>query len=548
MGRRRFLALAGGAAGAAGLAGCSGVIGNDPEAETSERTGTGSENATETTGTAEPTETTTDSEDDGMEFPVTVTQGQFPPGLDPHAHRQTPADNVLLHCYEGVLAQDRHGRIVEGLATNYERLQNGNAVRFEIREDVSFHDGSTLAPEDVAYSVNRVVDESTGFRSPQRGQLNGVSGASVVDGEPVVEVTSSGINPVVFSAFASYCDVLSKQWMDEHDHSYLSSHAMGTGPFVLDSFEEGRRVVMSRFDDYWNEPAEVTEVTFTAETDAGARVDSLLNGESTVVTDVPPAGVGRINDSRTARVASTPSARILFAAMRHDVKPFDSATFRRAMNLAVDLTSVVENVLQGFGEQTGQPTPEGFTGHDSDVKPYPYDPEQAEQLVEESGYAGAELTLHVPVGRYLKGVEIAQSVAGYVDELSNVSATVERREFQSLASDLLSPTDQDDPAWYLAGWGEPTMDGAFVMRPLLSSTGRLSTWSNDEFDQLLERASTRTGDERANTLREANKLAHDRTPWIFLNRQYSVYGVSADVAWEPRRDERLDAYEMSRTN
>jgi peptide/nickel transport system substrate-binding protein len=542
VGRRRFLSIAGGAAGTAALAGCSGVIGNGGAGGNG--TGTDGSTATETeVGTG----TSTGGSDDGdgtESFPVRITQGQPPSTLDPHDHRRVPTDNVLLHCYEGLLSTDRHGRVVEGLATGYERLEDGNEVRFGIREDVRFHDGSALAPEDVAFSVNRVVGEATGFQSPQRGQLDGVTGATAVGEERAVRVSSAGVNPVVFASFASYCDVLSKEWVEGHDDSYLASNAMGTGPFQLETYESGERVVMSRFDGYWNDPAAVTEVTFTAEPDPTARVDALLEGETDVVVNVPPAGADRINSGTAARLAVTPSTRIMFAAMRHDTPPFDSATFRQALNYAVDLTSVVDNVLQGFGEATGQPTLEGFTGHNPDVRAYPYDRERAEELVEQSGYAGAEITLQAPTGRYLKGREIAQSVVGYVDELSNVSASLELREFDSLVSDLLSPRAADTPDWYFVGWGEPTADAAFVLRPLLASDGRLSTWSNDRFDRLLRQAGELTGTERVATLREANKLAHDRAPWLFLNRQYSVYGVTNRVAWEARDDERIDAYQM----
>ncbi|MFC4357541.1 ABC transporter substrate-binding protein [Halobium salinum] len=544
VGRRRFLSLAGGAAGSAALAGCSGVLGNDPTGGTTTDTSSGNDS-----GGATETESGGDGADDGEggAFPIRITQGQVPQGLDPHDHRQTPAKTVLLHCYQGVLSTDRHGRIVEGLATNYRRMENGNRVRFDVREDVSFHDGSSLTPEDVVFSVERVADDATGFSSPQRDQLDGVTDAAVVDGERSVEVRSSGVDPVVFTTFASYCDVLSKEWVQSHDRSYIASNAMGTGPFVLESYESGSRVEFSRFEDYWGDRPAASAVSFSAETDPVARIDALLEGEVDVAVGVPPAGVRRINDGTRARVEVAPSTRLLFTGMRDDTQPFDSVAFRRALNYAVDLESVVGNVLQGFGEQTGQPTLEGFTGHNPDVEPYPYDPERAEQLVEQSGYAGAEITLHVPTGRYLKGFEIAQSVVGYVDELSNVSATVERRGFQSLASDLLSPTDSDDPAWYLIGWNEPTADGVLVMRPLLTSDGRLSTWSNEAFDRLLTQASSQTGDERVNTLRDANQLAHDRAPWVFLNRQYSVYGVSSAIDWRARTDERVDAAEMRRS-
>jgi peptide/nickel transport system substrate-binding protein len=122
---------------------------------------------------------------------------------------------------------------------------------------------------------------------------------------------------------------------------------------------------------------------------------------------------------------------------------------------------------------------------------------------------------------------------------------VRQRDFGSLVDELLTGNIEDKPPWYLIGWGEATFDGGLVMTALLTSDGALTSWSNEEFDSLLADAGNQSGDTREATLQEANALAHEQAPWIFLNRQFSVYGVSERVAWEPRSDERIDASAMT---
>ena len=534
IGRRTYLKLAGGAAASAALAGCTG--GGDEETETTTTT-------TESGG--EETETTTSTPDESGSFDITITQGQMPSGLDPQDHRETPTSTVVLHAYEGVLDRDAAGAIQTALATNYERIDGENAVRFDIREGVTFHNGDELTPEDVAYSINRVVDEEVGFASPQADQLAGVTGAEVIEGENAVKVNNSSLNPIVFSEFATYLDVMQQSWVEDNEKAYISQNMNGTGPFKLDSYTEDEVVVFSRYEDYWREPAAADTLTFRAASEASTRVNQLLQGETDVIVNVPPQEVQRVNDSDQTRIAAAPSTRIIYNAMRYDVEPFDSVQFRQAMNYAIDLESIVQNVLGGFGAQTSQPTLPEFAGHNEDLDPYPYDPEMAEQLVEESGYAGAEIELNTPVGRYLKDLEIAQAVAGYIDELPNVSASVRQRDFGSLVDELLAGSIEERPHWFLIGWGEATFDGGLVMTALLSSDGLLTTWENEEFDAFLEEAGNQSGEERDATLQEANAMAHEECPWIFLNQQFSVYGVNDAIAWEARSDERIDAYAMS---
>ncbi|KAB1198451.1 MULTISPECIES: ABC transporter substrate-binding protein [Haloferax] len=536
IGRRSYLKLAGGAAASAALAGCTG--GGDEE----ETTTAAEETTTETGGE----ETTTSTPEESTEpFNVTITQGQMPSGLDPQDHRETPTDIVVLHAYDGVLTRDATGAMQTALATNYERIEGENAVRFDIREGVTFHNGEELTPEDVAFSINRVVDEDVSFASPQSDQLAGVASAEVIEGENAVKVNNSSLNPIVFSEFATYLDVMQQSWVEGNSKAFISQNMNGTGPFKLDSYTEDEEVVLSRYEDYWKEPAAVETLTFRAASEASTRVNQLLQGETDVIVNVPPQEVQRVNNNENTRVAAAPSTRIIYNAMRYDVEPFDSVKFRQAMNYAIDLESIVQNVLGGFGAQTSQPTLPEFVGHNEDLDPYPYDPEMAEQLVEESGYAGAEIELNTPVGRYLKDLEISQAVAGYIDELPNVSASVRQRDFGSLVDELLAGSIEERPHWFLIGWGEATFDGGLVMTALLSSEGLLTTWQNEEFDSLLEQAGNQSGDERDATLQEANTLAHEECPWIFLNQQFSVYGVNDSIAWEARSDERIDAYDMS---
>ena len=432
----------------------------------------------------------TDSGDD-----VVINQSSMDSGLDPQDHRETPTDNIVMQAYEKLLDRDREGGIVDSLADDYSRQENGR-VRFFIRDGVSFHSGDNLTPEDVAFSINRIVDPDTGgLASPQQDQLAGVTGAEVVDGERAVDVMSEGLNPIVFSLFASYGPIMNKSWVQSNEGSYINQNEDGTGPFVLETYEQGVEVVFNRNTNYWREAAEISSLTFRASSESSTRVNSLLSDESDIVVNVPPQEVNRVEQSDNASIAAAPSTRVIFNAMRYDVEPFDSAEFRRAVNYAIDLESIVQNVLSTFGDQTAQPTLDGFFGYNGDLDPYPYDPEQAEALVEESGYGGVEVELHTPVGRYLNDVQIAQAVAGYLDDLENVSASVNQRDFQALASEILDGDIETSPHWYLLGWGNTTFDASQTLIPLLTSDGNLTSWSNDEFDRLIEEAQSLPSEE-----------------------------------------------------
>jgi len=477
---------------------------------------------------------------------VGITMGQMDSGLDPQDHAETNTDIIVSQAYEGLMGRDPEGAIVESLATEWERVEPGT-VRFTLRDGVTFHNGDELTAEDVRFSIRRIEDPDVGINGPQRGDLVGAGSLESVEaGDGEVTVSFDGLNPIAFQLFATNGQVMQQSWVEDNGSDFINQNMNGTGPFELSSYESDVEVVLEQYDDYWDDTAPVEEVSLTASSESSTRVNQLLAGESDIVTNVPPQEVSRVESEDGASIQSVPSTRVIFLQMRYDVEPFSSPQFRRAMNYAVDNQGIIEDVLNGFGTVSGQPTLEQFTGYNPDVDPYPQDVDRAENLVEQSGFAGAEITLQTPIGRYLRDVEVAQAAANQIDSLSNVSCELEQREFNSLVQDVTAPNIEDRLEFNLLGWGNGEFDASQTIIPLLTSDGPLTVLQNDEIDGLIADAQSESDpDAREEILQEANQRLHDLAPWVFLHQQFSVYGVSDDIDWEPRADEIIDPYRAS---
>jgi peptide/nickel transport system substrate-binding protein len=523
--RRSFLRFAGATAGAVSLAGCS---------DSSQPTPT--DDAGDTSASPTPTATADDTDDTAASFPVAVTQGEMATTLDPHDHRETSTRSVLLQAYERIVSRDREGRVVPRLATGWERVADGD-VRFDVREGVQFHEGQSLTAADCAYSIRRVVDDEVHIASPQSGQLAGITGAEA-SSETELHVRSDGFNPIVVASLASYCPVLSEAWTEARIPADVAGTVNGTGPFRVTEYEQDVGISFERFDGYWGDAPAVTEGTIRAASEASTRVNALRAGETDVVTNVPPQNVSGVQGTSGLGISAVPSTRNLFVVLNHGSAPFDSWAFRQAVNYAVDLDGIVENVLSGFGDPTGQPTIKGTVGYAADVEPYPYDPERAAALVDESGYVGTEFAIHTPVGRYLKDLEVAQAVAGAIDELPNVSCTVQQRDFGSLINEFTDGNLDTSPTAFLIGSSNPSRDASQKFNSWLLPSAVTSHVTDETYTELYEAAQTeRDPDTRAELLADTNRRAHEEASLLYLHRQYSVYGRSDRLSWEPRQDE-----------
>ena len=531
--RRSFLKYGGAAAATAAtvsLAGCAGED-DDPVAD-------GDDDDTDDTADTDDTDDTTENGED-EEFFVTVTQGTLTDTLDPVGENATPVYNIIDQGYEPFLYRDLEGRPIERIVTDWERLDD-NTVELEIRDGVQFHSGSELTPEDVAYSINRAND---GDVSDVAAVIGDIDEAYAENGSVVVDLNS--VVPTIFNTLNAFGRVVEQEWVEERDGA-IATEMNGTGPFELVEFEEGSHVEYEQFDDYWGEAPEVDAGRFEAREEDGPRVDSLLAGETDVITNVSPDDVIDVENADGVESETVPSIRSIFLVMNDQKEPFDSPEFRQAMNYAVDVNAIVDSVLNEFADQTSQPTLEGHFGYNPDVDPYPYDPETAEQLVEDSGHAGVEITLHTPTGRYLNDVDVADAAAGQIDELDNVSCSTDRRDTLTLFGETGDGDQETSPAFFLIGWGNPTFDADYTMSPWLRA-GVFQHFTDDEIVGLLEDANDEPDlDERESILQEANALSNEKAPWVFLYQQFSIYGKSDRIEWDSREDEDILFEEMSR--
>jgi peptide/nickel transport system substrate-binding protein len=536
--RRTFLKYAGVAATGATL-GTAGCVGGDDDGD-NESEENGGENGMDNGGENGMDNGGENGMDGGLES-VTVTQGAFPDNLDPVKDNSTPTYNVIDQAYEPFLYRDKDtGEPIARVVDEFERIDE-NTVELQVREGVTFHSGDDCTAEDVAFSINRAADSEV---SEVAAVIGDIDEAVAVD-DSTVELNLNAVVPVIFRNLGAFGRVTQQSFIED-DSIDATTNMNGTGPYQLVDNEEGSFVEYEIFEDYWGDQPDIPGARFNGRSEDGARVEALEAGESDVISAVPPDQMSSLRDADGLTAASVPSIRSIFLVMNDVLEPFTNAEFRRAMNYAVDVEAIINTALEGFGAQTAQPTLEGQNGHNPDIEPYPFDPDQAESLVEQSGFAGESITLDVPEGRYVGGVNVAETAAGQIDELPNVSCEANIRDFGTLVGEIFAPDQEQAPPFYLIGWGVPTLDADYAMRDWFGPEANSKMANNEEIEDLLEQAeNTADPDERRDLLQQANARANEQAYRVFLHQQFSLYGYSDDIAWDPRPDEDILVEEMS---
>jgi peptide/nickel transport system substrate-binding protein len=182
------------------------------------------------------------------------------------------------------------------------------------------------------------------------------------------------------------------------------------------------------------------------------------------------------------------------------------------------------------------------------LEPYPYDPAEAERLLDEAGYPRGEngvrfeITLQGPRGRYLNDANVVQAIGQYLTDVG-VQTTVEILDWSSEYTPLVREK-RVGPLFFL-GTGGSTWSALYDMTDISAPDAgtNYTNWNNADWFELWGSLADITDPEQEReTVNQLLEVFYNDPPWLFLYFQPDFYGVSNRIAWEPRRDEQIIVY------
>ena len=386
-----------------------------------------------------------------------------PTSLDPH-EQLSGATLQLSHLLFDPLIRFRQDLSIEPrLAKSFETIDE-RTTRFHLREGVKFQSGRTLSAEDVVWTFNR-LKQSPDFKA----LFEPFSEARAVD-DLTVDLVTKGPYPLVLN-LATYIFPMDREFYagtDErgrpkdqivkHGASFASTHAGGTGPFVVTEREQGVRLKLKRFADYWDKdsPGNVDDIVFTPIKEPATRVAALLAGDIDFIAPVPPTDLARIKQASCCTLITMPSTRVLTFELNQDRVPaFKDQRVRLAMVYAVNGTGIADKIMRGLASAAGELSPPGYAGHDPALVPR-YDLAKAKALMKEAGYEdGFSVTMMAPNNRYVEDARVAEAVAAMLAKI-NIKVDLQTmpkaqywQRFDERAGDIM-----------MIGWQSDTQDSA----------------------------------------------------------------------------------------
>ncbi|RKZ08601.1 hypothetical protein DRQ05_01175 [bacterium] len=450
-----------------------------------------------------------------------------PTTLDPAFAVDYSSGLVASLIHSNLVCFDVDGRIRADAAGSWDVLNSGREYVFHLKHG-RFSSGSRVKAEDVAFSFERLL--SPDVHSPRWWILKDVTGAedfhsgqkSTVDGIEVIDDSTLSITlerPVAYFldliAMPS-CGIVSKDAVEKEGSAY-GRRPIGSGPWALYSWKEGDLLRLVRnpyYGGYGVAKQSVGGITFRILPESMTRVAEFEVGNLDVL-EVPRAELNRWKSSR-AKVLSREELRIVYIGLNNRRPPFNDVRVRRALNMAVDVQSIIEHVLFGAAVKADGIVPPGLRDGMQPVDGYRYDPEEARLLLGEAGYEdGFEMENWQRENP--EGGRILESIQGYLARVG-VKVRIVTREWGAFKEAV----DKGTPDAFYLDWFADYPDAENFLFPLFHSAniggkGNRAAYRNSVVDSLLDEASMTCNAARRSVLYlEAERIIYDEAPWIFL--------------------------------
>ena len=466
---------------------------------------------------------------EGGEWIIAISE--LPDTLDPHKTGAAIASTILGYAGNALVSKDFDGNYVAGLATEWEISEDGLTWTFQIRQDVTFHDGTPLDANAVKFSFDRILDPAT-TSITAAGLLGPMESTAAPDASTFSFTLSEPFSPLLDNLTAATLSIVSPAAVESMGEEFGQKPVL-TGPWMVDDWRTGDRIILKRNPDYrWappflhqDGPAYIETLTFQSIIEEASRIAAFEAGEIHQVT-LPPTDVERISSGGDSWVIEYLRKGVVFVEFNITKAPFDDVLVRRAFNHAINKQDVLDAAIEGLGQVAYgflSPTIPGYWPEMEQYAPA-FDPEQATALLTEAGWVANDdgrlekdgqafefTLLNLPTDAWNRGAQVIQS---QLDDIG-ISMEIQQMEFATLLEEAKAKNHDAEMMGYT--YADPDIAFLWFHSSNAGAGLNMSHINDPALDELIIRGrSTIDPTERAAVYAEMQQYVSDLALWVPL--------------------------------
>lgn len=453
-----------------------------------------------------------------------------PRSLDPAHSTDVPTGRAVAYVFDGLVRFTPDARVEPALAERWDVSPNGLVYTFHLRRGVTFHDGRPFTAGNVVRSFERVLADGDrpwplepirGATAFKAGTARTITGLSAPDDSTVVITLTE---PLAF--FIKLLAMPVASIVPDSLPENFGEQPVGTGPWRFVEWRHDDYIRFARNDAYFGGPPKADSLMARIIPEASTSVAEFESGTVDVLF-VPEGETDRWRDDarRSAMLQSAAGLRFLYVGMNTRRPLLSDVRIRQAINHAVDVPTILEEMMGGRGRRAAGVVPPSLEGADTTRPGYAFDVVKAKELLAAAGHPnGIELELwhsqDATISRLAQTIQNYLAVAGIRAKLVQRDAPSVREAARAGQVDLV-----------LKDWWADYPDAENFLYPLLHTTnagagGNVSFYSNARFDQLVMRARRELRDSvRIALYRQADSLAFTEAPVLYLFFTADLFAV-----------------------
>jgi peptide/nickel transport system substrate-binding protein len=483
-------------------------------------------------------------------------------GLNPFKLVEVPSFEVMDLTYDLLVDfSPKDSSPVPGLADSWEHSKDGLTWTFHLNEDATWQDGKPVTSEDVAYTFNRILEEEQGLFIDYVRQIDKIE---TPDKHTVVFTTKK---PSV-QMLSMYVYILPKHIWEkvppDETKTFPNQPAIGSGPFQAVEWKKGQYARLKANPDYFRGPPKFDEIIFQFYDNDDTMVQALKNGDVDYIAGIPIYLFKSLQNQEGIVTNSAPDPGFtelgfnLYEPSPELVEDFDAPKtttgnpalldprVREAINWAIDEDALTEKVLRGEGVPGSTLVPPVLAKYHLKLDPSElqgFDIQRSRELLKQAGWEdtdgdgivdknGEDLELRLFVRSENKdSITEGQYIEGWLEE---AGIGLETKALGDTAlTDAIYAADYDMFIWAWSSDADPD----FILSVLTCDQimGWSDTfWCNQDYSRMYQEQKEQLNlDERADTIKEMQRIAYEDNPYIifYYDNQLEAWSTSKFKGW-----------------
>ncbi len=246
---------------------------------------------------------------------LTVSSPQDPGSWDPIDTFLVNWASVSTNIFDGLTYRGPDLKLVPGLATSWEMLDNGMRIRFKLREGVKFHNGEAFDANAVKFTFDRLLG-AEGAKGPQQSNYNSIGSVEIIDAN-TVDFKMKVADPVILTKLAGYGGmIVPPKYITEKGDAYFNANPVGTGAFKFVSYEPKVNIVLAANPDYFGGAPKISDLEYKFISEPATAVAELQAGRVDLVIPptIPIGMIPTIQGNSKLAVVTSPARRFMHCA------------------------------------------------------------------------------------------------------------------------------------------------------------------------------------------------------------------------------------------